>query len=64
MRQCGPLTAAARVAAQEQFGSGVWGSCDTLCRVHIVAIYTLAKCGLNIGEDYCEVSRPIRLGLI
>lgn len=38
MRQCGPLAAAARVAVQEQFGSGVWGTCDTLRRVHTVAM--------------------------
>lgn len=37
MRQSGPLVAAARIAVDEQFGSGVWGSRDTLRRVHDVA---------------------------
>jgi threonine aldolase len=46
MRQCGPLVAAARVAVDEQFGSGVWGSLDTLRRVHEVA--------MRVGEMWME----------
>ncbi|KAJ5157852.1 uncharacterized protein N7482_008952 [Penicillium canariense] len=46
MRQCGPLAAAARVAVQEQFGSGVWGSGDTLCKVHDLA--------LRVGKMWVE----------
>ncbi|OKO90614.1 Alanine racemase TOXG [Penicillium subrubescens] len=46
MRQCGPLVAAARVAVDEQFGSGVWGSRDTLRRVHDVA--------RRVGEMWIE----------
>jgi threonine aldolase len=46
MRQCGPLAAAARVAVSEQFGTGAWGSRDTLRRVHEVA--------MRIGEMWVE----------
>lgn len=38
MRHCTPLTTAARVAVQEQFSSGIWGSCDTQRQVHTVAM--------------------------
>lgn len=46
MRQSGPLVAAARIAVDEQFGSGVWGSRDTLRQVHDVA--------KRIGEMWIE----------
>jgi threonine aldolase len=55
MRQSGPLVAAARVAVDEQFGLGIWGSRDTLRRVHDVA--------RRIGEMWVELGGRLLRGV-